>query len=241
MKFTILLSLIATIQCSTIFVDLYNPDNLFREALDYQERVTTLQKNIVNTITGLRLKLSEILKKSSNCTLEQVQGNIHAIFKLDEPVRRFIFVDYPKNTDCMLNLRTQLNLHTEFSGYSSSNSLSWYNRYIDSLLIDAYGTLAEYEGLISIVQLLVVKSFNNRNIWTQPEEIIEIIKTEYENQASKWETTKANIGNFLEDLEENIRFYNDALGTWFVDIQNKLVPHYSYINSGLEVCEAFYE
>ncbi|KAG5677327.1 hypothetical protein PVAND_007095 [Polypedilum vanderplanki] len=236
--FAVSLSLIAMIQAQ-IFVDLHNPEPLFNLATDYQDKVTELQEDIVETITGLRLQLSAILKRSSNMTLQQVQDNIYEIFDLDAPVRDLIFVVNSRNTDCMLNLRNQLNMHTEFSGYSSSNCLTRYNRNVDNKLNEAYGTLASYEELISVVQLLVVKSFNSINIWTHPEEIMTKIQTEYNETKTRWDGRKAGINDFLSNLESNIRGFNNVLGSCFTEVQQGLHNHYSYITGAVVACNEF--
>jgi hypothetical protein len=236
-SFAILLSLVAFAAASPSPADLYNPNALFTEAIDYQGRVTVLQEDIVDTITSLRSQLSAILKRTSNATLSQVQDNIWDIFDLDAPVRALVF--NTPTTDCILNLRVQLNMKTEFSGYDSSNCLTRYDRSVSGLINAAYGTLADYEKQIIIIQMLVVNSFIGRNVYLHPEEIIDSFRSQYDEHNAAWVVVKANIATFLASLEEDIGAQNTVLGTCFTNIQTDLIPQYNYITNATAVCTEF--
>lgn len=143
MKLILLCILIPLIGVTNALV---NPNVLFGKANQYQALVTTLQQNIVSVITGMRFSMSEILKKTSNVTLDQVQDNLQIVFDMEQPTRRELFEGLPTMDDCIVNLRNQLNLVTEMSGYASSNCIRRYDRNVTSLVSDAYEILREYEG-----------------------------------------------------------------------------------------------
>jgi hypothetical protein len=242
LSFAILLSFIAAIHGADDLVALnvlYNPEALFTRATEYQTKVTELQEDIVTVITSLRSQLSGILKETSNTTLSQVQDNIWTTFEMDAPIRGILFISNNQSTDCILNLRVQLNTVTEFSGYDSSNCLLRYNRNVTSLLASAYATLAEYEGQISIIQMLVVNSFNGYNIWINPEEIETKFTTDYNTHFAAWQIVKENITSFLSTLRQNINAHNVVLGSCFTGVQQGLTPQYNGIVARVDTCLEF--
>ena len=123
-----------------------NPRPLFVNATAYQSLVTSLQQDIVTVITGMRFSLSDILKRTSNETLNQVQDNLRTIFLMDGVARYELFEGVQSNHPCIVNLRSQLNSVTQTSGYQSSNCLKRYDFNVTALVADAYVILAEYEG-----------------------------------------------------------------------------------------------
>lgn len=240
LSFGVLLSLIAAIHAADLSAfNLYNPNTMFEQANQYQTLVTALQEDIVVTITGLRSQLSGVLKKTSNATLSQVQDNIWEIFGMDAPVRELVFVEHNESSNCIYNLRTQLNMKTEFSGYDASNCLSRYNRSVNTLINSAFGILADFERYIVLIQMLVVNAFNGINIWTNPESIQNKFVADYNQQKAEWDTVKANIESFLATLESDILQYNTVLGTCYSAIQTALVPQYEYITNATAVCTEF--
>lgn len=124
-----------------------DPRTLFNNATVFQTRVTSLQQDIVSVITGMRFSLSDILKRTSNETLDQVQNNLQTIFYMEEPTRTELFEGLPTMDPCIVNLRAQLNSVTETSGYQSSNCIRRYDGSVTSLVSDAYSILEEYEGM----------------------------------------------------------------------------------------------
>lgn len=133
-----------------------DPKALFDNANEYQLLVTSLQQDIVSVITGMRFSLSAILKRTSNQTLDQVQGNLYTIFYMEQPARLELFEGLPTMDPCIVNLRAQLNSVTETSGYESSNCISRYDRNVTALVSDAYLILEEYEGGIEHFNCLEV-------------------------------------------------------------------------------------
>lgn len=123
-----------------------NPRPLFVNATVYQSLVTSLQQDIVSVITGMRFSLSEILKRTSNETLDQVQDNLETIFYMEEPARTELFEGLPTMDPCIVNLRAQLNSVTETSGYQSSNCIKRYDTDVTAIVSEAYLILEEYEG-----------------------------------------------------------------------------------------------
>jgi hypothetical protein len=239
----ILFGLIVLLHDSTVFgFDplINNPTQLFVTANDYQQRVTLLQEDIVNTIVSLRGQLSAVLKSSSNETLSSIQSNIETVFEMDAPVRYLIFVQHNTSTSCIFNLRAKLNTETEFSGFQSGICLARYDRNVTSLLNEAYEKLSEYEGLISIVQMIVINAFSNRNIWTETDEIQSNFIDTYNTEYSAWQTSKAGITAFITTLEQNIAQHNAILKSCFDAVQEGLVPIYEDIaGNRLDVCLEF--
>lgn len=133
-----------------------NPNVLFNRANDYQLLVTTLQQEIIDKITGMRFSLSAILKRTSNITLDQVQENLQTIFDMEQPVRIELFEGFPTMDSCIVNLRDQLNLITEMSGYESSNCIKRYDTNVTALVAEAYNVLQEYEGMSSDENILKI-------------------------------------------------------------------------------------
>lgn len=236
----ILLSLIAVIHGYDFAeYSLYNPSLMFTRANEYQTKVTELQEDIVDTITGLRSSLSAILKRTSNNTLSQVQDNIMTVFYMDAEVRDLIFVKHNESTNCILNLRIQLNMKTEFSGFQASNCLVRYDRNVNALIGSAFETLSYYEQLIVLIQMIVVDAFNGKNIWTNPEGIETTFIGDYNQKKEEWDVTKAEISSFLATLESDIGAYNTVLGSCFTTIQQGLVPDYAAIVRDVAVCTEF--
>lgn len=142
MKITILIFL-------TFFASSYalvDPSTLFNDASNYQTLVTALQQDIVSKITSLRFNMSTILKRTSNKTLDQIQNNLMDIFELEQPARYELFEGNPSLDPCMTNLRNQLNLVTEESGFESAVCARRYDKSVTALIAEAYKVIEEYEG-----------------------------------------------------------------------------------------------
>lgn len=140
MKIIIILSIVGL---SRAFVD---PSILFNQAEAYQVQTTALQQDIVTKITSLRTSMSAILKRTSNITLGHTQDNLMEIFELEEPIREELFPNNPSMDDCMVNLRQQLNLITEISGYQSANCVKRFDTSVTALVAKAYEDMNAYEG-----------------------------------------------------------------------------------------------
>lgn len=216
-----------------------NPTALFTAALDYQQRTTLLQQDIVDTITALRGQLSSVLKVSANRTLSSIESNIETIFEMDFAVRTLLFVQNNQTTSCLTNLRTQLNTATEFSGFESSICLTRFDRNVTAVVGNAYGLLQQYEELISIVQMIVVNSFVGKNVWIHDAAIQTNFTTEYTNRNNAWQTSKAGITAFIAALEQDLITYGNTLTTCFTGIQTGLVPEYARITAAVPVCLEF--
>lgn len=216
-----------------------NPTALFTAAVDYQQRTTALQQDIVNTITALRGQLTGVLKVSSNRTLSSIESNIETIFEMDMAVRTLLFVENNQTTSCLTNLRMQLNTATEFSGFESSICLTRFDRNVTTVVGTAYGLLQQYEELISIVQMIVINSFSGKNVWIHDAAIQTNFTTEYNNRYNDWQTAKAGITAFIAALEQDLITFGNTLAVCFTSIQTGLVPEYARITAALPVCLEF--
>lgn len=238
--FLIAIVVISATKAVSTAANIINPAALFDIAYKHQEKVTELEREISSHITGLRAAVTDVLKASSNATLNQIDSNVNQIFELDRFVRDMLFdANVGEETPCIRSLRTRLNAVTEFSGYESSVCVARHDRSLNLTLSEINGLLQRYEGTANSIHLIVVRSFISLNIWTQPDDIETRIVEEYEKLLADWNTNGSGSESLVAEFYNNVEELNGVLIDCFEGIRSALMAMYERFARDLDTCREF--
>jgi hypothetical protein len=219
--------------------NIINPTALFDSAQEYQEKVGELQREINFFVTSLRIAVTDVLRASSNATLAQIDSNLHQIFELDRTVRDVVFGAEVDATPCINSLRTRLNAVTEFSGFEASVCVARHDRNLTQTLSEINGLLERYGAHFNSIQMIVVRSFVSRNIWTQSEDISSRFVSEYERNLNEWHANGLDAKNIALNLSSVVEELDAVLAVCFEDIRIALVPVYDRFGRDMNTCREF--
>jgi hypothetical protein len=242
MNTTLLILIALSALASITAANIVDPTALFDNARDYQSRVSDLQHEISAHVTGLRSAVSDVLRKTSNETLTQIDTNIHQTLALDRSVREVLQAATDlQGTACLESLITRLDAITVFSGFDASICLARHDRNLALALTDINGQLQQFEGGAGSVQLIVVRSFVSMNVWTQPDGISERFVVDYERVRDAWNANSSDRQNLVLKLSESVQALDGVLIDCLEGVRLALVPRYGRFARDLESCREFHD
>ncbi|KAG5677325.1 hypothetical protein PVAND_007093 [Polypedilum vanderplanki] len=213
-----------------------NPLLLFTRAREYHEKVVALENEISSHVGGLQVAVTDILRISSNATLNQIELNVNQIFALDDNVRSLLLAaDDVLGTPCHNSLTTRLNAITEFSGYESSVCVSRHDRNLTLILTEINGLMESFKSNINGIQMLVIRSFISINIWMQSDMIVERFIDEFERIRAYWNANSSNLDIVELKLSASVANLDEILIDCFEGIQARaeiVGPSLKYLTPG---------
>ena len=233
----ILIGTLVACQAEEITQFVESTDDLFETAWDYQNRLTSLQNDITQKLLEVRGEVSGVLKGSTNETLTQVHENAIEFGVKDSEVRVALHRLLPNG--CISDLIGILDGLTHVSGYESSNCLKHYDTSVQGRLDRGNEILKEYDNFANLVQQTVVEAFIGRNVFKDPNSIIESIISNFKKLNDQWEITRPNVDEFVKDLKTEIAGFNNQLGQCFNSLQIEYSDSYEKVSSKRAVCEEF--
>ncbi|CRK90256.1 CLUMA_CG003967, isoform A [Clunio marinus] len=214
-----------------------SPDFLFENAQRYLAFSKDVQRDIDETFITIRTAVSAVLKTASGTALDEIEGNSVKILEMDSPARNAIFdLD---GTPCTDNLKQLLNLVTEFSGFGSSNCVSFYDRNVQKAVDAANELFRDFEGDYMDMQQIVVRSFVGKNIFLQAEDIQARFIQEFNRRSEAWYAVRPEVDEYIRTLNSSIDNYNNELRVCFNDIQVSIAPIYDNLEGQIRTCEEF--
>jgi hypothetical protein len=237
MKLTLGICLIALV-CGANANIVY-PEALFTDAIAKQAQINEMQTEIFTTIMGLRIALSNVLKKTSNLTLSDIEADVLEIFRIDAPYRTILFEDHTQNTECLMNMRNRLNFETEFTGFQSGNCLRAYDNEVSVVIDEAYKTVGLYDGELTEFELSVIEAFAGKNVWTQADDITSRYNSSFERFSQLLADLKAKIDGLVLNIENQIEAHRTNLNACYKDNQASLSTFLVRFETQLNTCIRF--
>ncbi|CRK90255.1 CLUMA_CG003966, isoform A [Clunio marinus] len=216
---------------------LTNPDFIFGGARDYQLRVDALQSEINEVTAEVQTTISSVLEKSTTETLGQYQE-----------VGQQIDVMYESSLErygtltpglCKSNAEAILNSTTTFAGFEISNCASYYDRSVQIDLDIARRALNGADEFYTQIQMIIVKSFIGKNIFTDPEDIKDLFIAMFERVATNWESSKPEFEGIRDSLETGIATQNRNLDVCHERVITLTSTFYELFRSQVETCIEF--
>lgn len=215
------------------------PEKLFQDAIKTQTEISDKQKEIFESISGLRLKLADVLKKTANNTLQDIEGDVTEVLKIDQDLRKVIFETHTRTTPCMINLRTRLDLTTEFTGFQSGLCIATYERAVSAVNEEAYKVVGIYDGELSEFELSVIASFTFHNVWSQPDDI----RKQFEDSLADFLKVAQNLDDKIGDLvlgvEEQVEALRKTLNSCYANNHQELTENVNRLETYVDTCNAF--
>lgn len=244
MKFSvaILLSLVAVINgvaFDTSEKKIILTEKLFTQAFNYQNLLTTLQKDMNEAFDGIHTSMSKVLGDTSTQTLKQIQKNANQIIQLYSPTYAEIHKASLPDSDCIKNIIARLNETTDFTGYRSSNCMADFDKSLQTRLGLTFEFLQPFNGLRGDVQRTVVEAFIGLNVYTQSNELEKKFVDAYNNFSRDWSERQPNIEPFISSLNKDISGFSKTLESCFQNIQKEVAPVFGSFKSDVIACEKF--
>ena len=238
------LKIVTIVFCAHFFVTHSAPiitsgdiDELFEIAWEFHNKLNPRQEEINSDVFEFRLSVSKAIKNTSKDSLLEVEENAKKILEMEKPVMEA--VDTLKLGDCASNLKTLLTGITDFTGFQSSNCIKQYDAELNKEIQWAQQLIADYDGVFTNFQQLVVQAFIGRNEFIEQEQIIEKIGKEYEKSLDAWQSIRLETENFVKTLNDNIEIVTFELKLCMLEIQDATSAAYEFVTSGVQTCVDF--
>ncbi|KAG5678028.1 hypothetical protein PVAND_007735 [Polypedilum vanderplanki] len=233
MKLTIILALIVIAQSAPTS----NIVDLFTEAWRIQNLLSPSQKAIDSDVTQLRESLTIVLEKRSKGALEEIESNVLEILAIETPFQEQIAA-LPEGS-CKNNLQQQLNMRTEFTGFTSSLCVTQYDKKAENTITEAQEFIANYEGLFVRLQKVVIESFSGNNALIHQAAIIEEFDSEYQARLAEWEEMKPLVEDFEYNLDTTMGVQESELNSCLQKVRDEVEIEFEKLVQYIVVCEEF--
>lgn len=222
--------------CATNASIIY-PEELLNDAVNVQYEINSKQNEIFGTISNLREKFSKILKTTAESTLKDIEGDVRAVFNIDEPLRDVLY--NKAATPCITSLKTLLNQESEFTGFQSGVCLTKYDNDVSKVITEAHNVVGVYDNELNQIELSVVHSFTSHNAWTQPDQIRDRFNESYNKYKDALQSINDNIGNIDINIQEQIDELRQTLNGCYKVSQDSLSSAIQRLESKIKTCDAF--
>lgn len=211
---------------------------LFHHSHEHQNTAADLQSSVTRYAIDVRTAVPRVLGVRANLTINKIEINVDQLLDQEADARTAIFA--LSSSNCVHNLRVLLNGITEFTGFESSNCVSYYDTELSGLIQRYYGQVANYEKTFGDVLRVVPRSFaGGRNMFTEHGDIVNNFVSQLTALQANWEAQSKNIDEFEANFGEDIDRLNTNLQGCFNGIQVAVNPSYAVLTNEIATCGRF--
>jgi hypothetical protein len=226
----IIFSLLISINfCSSILI---RPDEVLAKFQELRDKSLGVFGNSSNDFAEIRTTFQrDILRENYLYYFGVFTNETLKISNADKELVDTIATETPNV--CFDNLRGIINRTTEFYGYEAANCIKSRNfTIVGSDLVNEAGQNLTYPYLLL--------AFVGRNLFTEPQSIIDRLNEIYEESSSSGST---NLDTIRADLEDFDRAYKSGIQEFFVtcynDVNTKIKNEFSTVVEKITTCKNF--
>lgn len=236
-SFIVLLTLVVISQAASVsraivpFVQ--NPTDLMTTALDYQNKINDLQNEMDLKIAGSLSAIGTTIKGSRTDSLVQLKKNSENIMTIYGETKEVLESKLPN--DCVEDLLEIHERMTHVTGASFGNCLKAFSKRIAEEILAVKPQLGLYgENVNGIIH----QSFNGKNAFKAPANIIEIFVKLFDETQQGWSDNQEKVEKIVESFQETA----DGLVSQFDEcstiLENKYTESVKKITEAAdEVCQ----
>lgn len=180
------------------YLDRTAVDKLFDVAIEVQNKLNELQKDVTGETSNLKEEISKILGLTPSIVIQEIELAAKETMQLDLIVRRQV---EGRSQPCFQELVSGLNTATNAVGFAASIHIAEYHKEIDDLVKEAIDFINRYNGAFADFFDKVTRSFIGRNMFMSPDSITNRIQELFNEILADWDTNKPDFNQLLDNLQ----------------------------------------